>query len=62
MPKNKPNQGGSHSGREAMERSKDGRQPPRAEKRGPEPPPGMGSVEKKKGKGQGQAPLPRDGI
>ena len=47
---------------EAMERAKDSKQPPREEKQGPKPPPGMGSEEKKVGKGTGQAPLPRDGL
>lgn len=47
---------------EAFENQKDGKQPPREERRGPEPPPGMGSHEKDKGKGTGPAPLPRDHI
>lgn len=47
---------------EAVEQSKNPKGPPRDERTGPEPPPGMDAPVKDRGKGRGQAPLPRDQI
>lgn len=47
---------------EAVEQSKNPKGPPRDERTGPQPPPGMDAPVKDKGKGRGQAPLPRDQI
>lgn len=47
---------------EAVEQSKKSKGPPRDERTGPEPPPGMDAPVKDRGKGRGQSPLPRDQI